>query len=71
MFSHYNRYTQEKEIQSRQSEIITEAAHRRMVKEYNQLHRSKPANLSAKQRAGKGMIKVGEWLLRSAKMGEI
>ena len=71
MFSHYNRYTLEKEIQSRQSEIITKAEYRRMIKEHNQLQRSKPSSLSARHRIGKGLIKVGEWLTSSPKLGEI
>jgi hypothetical protein len=73
MFSQYNRYTQEKEVQSRQFEFIAGAAHNKMVKELKQARHSQVADgsHSARQWMGETLIKVGEWLTSSPELKEV
>ena len=73
MFSQYNRYTQEKEVKTRQSEFIAGAAHNKMVKELKQARHSEEAggSHSVRQWIGETMIKVGEWLTSAPKLKEV
>jgi hypothetical protein len=71
MFSHYNRFTQEKEVQSRQAGFLAGAEHSKMVKEFKQARQSEQTSHSARQWIGQGMIKVGEWLTSAPKLKEV
>ena len=71
MFSQYNHYTQEKEVQSRQSEFIAGAAHSKMVKEFKRSRQSEQTSHSVRQWIGQGMIKAGEWLTSTPELKEV